>query len=242
MRRLRLCWSLFAVVLFFVVGVEEICANEELVRQALEQLSGSYADLQLQLRDREAALRALSASLAIARTESEMFQHLWSEAQVRVQTLGDNLVDPDVVATHRQLVTTLSKLYLAEMERRRVAELLKKLVLGIELNLDVTVDVIMTKQWLAEKTADSVVVAVRQSTLATAKVLEINAKLDLVVLNVGAEQGARIGMPLIILRGDRVVAELRVVEVRPRVCGALIEKVENNVNLQAGDTAQVTKG
>ena len=47
---------------------------------------------------------------------------------------------------------------------------------------------------------------------------------------------------MIILRGDRVVAELRIVEVRQKISGALIESVEKNVTLQAGDTAKVTKG
>jgi hypothetical protein len=45
----------------------------------------------------------------------------------------------------------------------------------------------------------------------------------------------------VVWRGDRIVAELRVVEVRQRICGALIEKLEQKVTLQAGDKARVTK-
>ena len=93
---------------------------------------------------------------------------------------------------------------------------------------------------LTEKAATSAATDNRSS-LTTARVLEVNQKLQLVVLNVGAQQGARIGMPMIILRGDRMVAELRIVEVRQKICGALIENVENNVMVQAGDTARVTK-
>jgi hypothetical protein len=48
-------------------------------------------------------------------------------------------------------------------------------------------------------------------------------------------------MPLVILRGDRVVAELKIVEVRPRICGALVERVEKKVTVKAGDKAQVAK-
>jgi len=50
-----------------------------------------------------------------------------------------------------------------------------------------------------------------------------------------------VGMPFLVVRGDRVVAELRVVEVRRRICGALIEKVEKGVALAVGDAARVTK-
>jgi hypothetical protein len=72
-------------------------------------------------------------------------------------------------------------------------------------------------------------------------VLDVNPSLRLVVLNMGLFQGARVGMPLVVLHGDRVVAELKIVEVRPRICGALIERVDRKVTLKAGDKARVTK-
>jgi hypothetical protein len=78
-------------------------------------------------------------------------------------------------------------------------------------------------------------------TLESATVLDVNPSLRLAVLNMGLLQGARVGMPLVVLRGDRVVAELKIVEVRPRICGALVERVEKKVILKAGDKAMVTK-
>ena len=78
-------------------------------------------------------------------------------------------------------------------------------------------------------------------TLSAAKVLAINNPLQVVVLNVGAEQGVRVGMPFQVWRADRMLAEVRVVEVRPRICGALVEQVEKGATLVAGDTASVAK-
>jgi len=40
------------------------------------------------------------------------------------------------------------------------------------------------------------------------------------------------------MRGERVVAELKIVEVRQRICGALIERVEEGVTLKTGDVAR----
>ena len=240
MRRVPGCSWLVGWFLFFVL-VGAVAAEDESLRKALDQLSGSYADVQQRLRDREATVQTLTASLAIARTESEMFQQLWVAAQVRAQTLGANLTEADAAATHRQLVETLRKLYLAEADRQRLAELLKRLVTGLEANRDVAGEMVAAKQLLADKPVDAMVLA-GNSTLAATRVLEVNSKLRLVVLDIGAQQGVRIGVPVVITRGDRVVAELRIVEVRQKICGALIEKVENNVRLQAGDTAQVTKG
>jgi len=217
-----------------------VWADDEQLRKALDQLSADYADTQNKLRDREAALQTLTESLVIVRTESDFFQKLWTDAQVRVDTLGADLTEPDAAATQRQLVETLRKLYLAEAERQRLTDLLKRLVAGVESNRDVTAEITMAKGLLAEKPA-SLATMVNKSSLMMARVLEVNQKLRLVVLDVGVQQGARIGMPMIILRGDRMVAELRIVEVRQKICGALIENVENNVTLQAGDTARVTK-
>jgi len=228
------------VVLFFVIG-GVIWADDESLRKALDQLSASYAEAQGKLRDRELALKALTESLAIAKTESEVMQNLWTEAQVRAQTVSANLTEPDIATMQRQLVETLRKLYLAETERQRLVELTKRLVAGVESNRDVAGEIAATKQLLVEKLI-STTKSSDSSSLVAAKILEVNLKLRLVVLDVGAQQGARIGMPLIIFRGDRVVAELRMVDVRQKICGAVIENVDNNVTLEAGDTARVTKG
>ena len=234
------CRQWLGVVLFFgIVGV--VKADEELLRKALDQISGSYAEAKFQLRDREAAVRALTASVAIARTEGELFQQLWSEAQVRAQTLGANLLETDAAATQRQLVEALRKLYVADAERMRLVELLNRLVGGIDSNRDVAVEIVLAKELLAARPVRMSGVS-GNSSLASARILEVNEGLQMVVLDVGANQGVRVGMPLIILRGNRMGAELRVVEVRPKISGAIIEKVENNVTIKAGDTAQVTKG
>ena len=216
-------------------------ADEELLRKALDQISGSYAEAKVQLRDREAAVRALTASVAIARTESELFQQLWSEAQVRAQTISANLLEADAAATQRQLVEALRKLYVADAERIRLAELLNRLVVGIDSNRDISGEMAAARELLAVRSVRKSGV-IERSSLASARILEVNEGLQMVVLDVGANRGVRVGMPLIILRGNRMVAELRVVEVRPKISGALIEKVENNVTIKAGDTAQVTKG
>lgn len=234
------CRQWLGVVLFFgIVGV--VGADEELLRKAFDQISGSYAEAKVQLRDREAAVRALTASVAIARTESELFQQLWSEAQVRAQTISANLLEADAAATQRQLVEALRKLYVADAERMRLAELLNRLVVGIDSNRDISGEMAAAREMLAVRSVRKSGV-IESSSLASARILEVNESLQMVVLDVGANRGVRVGMPLIILRGNRMVAELRVVEVRPKISGALIEKVENNVTIKAGDTAQVTKG
>lgn len=90
-------------------------------------------------------------------------------------------------------------------------------------------------------TAQELAPAKDNNTLETAKIVDVNDSLRAVVLNVGRQVGVRIGMPFVVLHGERVVAQLKVVEVRDRVCAAKIEKIEKNVSLKAGDSALVTK-
>lgn len=215
-------------------------ADEAQLRQALDQLSASYANSQQQLRERESAVRTLTESLAVARTESELFQKMWAAAQVRAQTLGANLTATEDVALQQKLVQTLRTLSVAEAGRQRLMMQLTRLVAAVDSNRDVAAAIAQTRDLLAGQDAGPVTLR-DGATLETARVLEVNPKLRLVVLDVGAQQGARIGTPMILIRGDQVLGELRIVEVRQRICGALIEKTETGVKPQAGDAASVAK-
>jgi hypothetical protein len=146
-------------------------------------------------------------------------------------------------------VESVRALYLAEVERQRLVEQLQRLLDAVQKQGDIAGELARTKALLAaaEKPAANEAgktggaVGQAAGTLGAATVLDVNPDLRLVVLNVGLLQGARIGMPLIVLRGDRVIAELKIVDVRQRVCGALIERTEKTVTLKTGDVARVAK-
>ncbi len=220
-------------------------AADEL-RLLVEKLTGDNERLKTDLEQRETIIRLLTENLAVARTESELFQKKWSETRLRAQALGVNFADDSAGQVQRQLVESVRALYLAEAERQRLAEQLQRLLDVFETHGDFAGELARTKALLAATnrlSEDKRETAGGQTegTLGAAKVLDVNPDLRLVVLNVGRIQGARIGMPLVVLRGDRVVAELKIVEVRQRICGALIERVEGKVTLKAGDIARVTK-
>ena len=78
--------------------------------------------------------------------------------------------------------------------------------------------------------------------LGRAKVSDFRKNLSLVVLNVGSEHGVRAGMPFDIVRDNKLVASVYVVEVREKVCGALIERMEENEPVRVEDRAVLRKG
>lgn len=137
----------------------------------------------------------------------------------------------------------------AQTEQQRLIEQLKRLVDAIETNGNVAAETARARELLAatESTAQgaaatNAVPADRaRPTLQSARVLDVNPQLRVAVVNVGAEQGARVGMPMIVMRGNRAVAWLTVVEVRRQICGATIDRVAKGLAVTAGDTARVTK-
>jgi hypothetical protein len=254
--RTRVC----AVCLFFIaagpLAAEEAqptaagaTASADELRVLVDKLTSDNRRLKTDLEQRETIIRLLTENLAVARTESELFQKQWSEAQLRAQTLGINFGDNSAGQVQRQLVESVRALYLAEAERRRLIERLQTLLDAVEKQGDVAGELARTKALLAATArpasgrTDKAAAAggLVEGTLGAATVLDMNPDLRLVVLNIGLLQGARVGMPLVMLRGNRVVAELKIVEVRQRICGALIERVEKQVTLKAGDIVRVTK-
>lgn len=59
----------------------------------------------------------------------------------------------------------------------------------------------------------------------SARLLEVNRELGMLVMDTGARQGVRAGMVLMVMREKRSLARVRVVDVRRRVAGAVIEEL-----------------
>lgn len=56
-------------------------------------------------------------------------------------------------------------------------------------------------------------------------VVEVNEELGMAVVNAGRRQGLRLGMRLAAMRAGKVVARLRIVDVRPMIAGVVIERM-----------------
>lgn len=70
-------------------------------------------------------------------------------------------------------------------------------------------------------------------------VLDVNRDLGLVVLNRGSQDGLKPGLVLAVLRDERVVARVRVVESRKAMSAARLEALEGDQYPQAGDRVTV---
>ena len=78
-----------------------------------------------------------------------------------------------------------------------------------------------------------------EGNLLEASVVSVKDEWSFVVGNIGEKQGVKIGMPLRVLRGDKKIATLRVIDVRQRICGAVIqEMVSEKEKIKVGDRLQ----
>lgn len=72
------------------------------------------------------------------------------------------------------------------------------------------------------------------------KVLDVNAALRMVVLDAGRSAGVEPGVVFAVVREGRAVARLRVVDVRERIAGAVLDGA-TQVTLQRGDRAVLSR-
>jgi hypothetical protein len=71
--------------------------------------------------------------------------------------------------------------------------------------------------------------------LARVRILDVNRDQQVAVVSGGMRAGMKVGMRFHILREERIIAQLRLIDVRETVAGGLIERVEKNVFPESGD-------
>ena len=77
-------------------------------------------------------------------------------------------------------------------------------------------------------------------TLTDASVVEVKPEFALVVANIGRNAGVKIGRPFQVWRDNRRVGDIRVIDVRDRISGAVIQNlVSEEDSIQTGDRLRV---
>lgn len=88
--------------------------------------------------------------------------------------------------------------------------------------------------------ADAPEAQVAGPTLTDASVVEVKPEFALVVANIGRDAGAKIGMPFQVWRDNRRVGDVRVIDVRDRLSGAVIQNlVSEEDTIKVGDRLRV---
>ncbi|MDQ3197978.1 MAG: hypothetical protein M3Q46_02115 [Verrucomicrobiota bacterium] len=195
--------------------------------------------------------KTLTDSLVVSNAEAELFRRKYADLKTRMDALGVESVSKDRAKLEQRLLKAVSDLQLTNREKEAYREQLLKLTetmlryvkstqsVDPQARAEVEVQLRATNQLMVAKEDDGPNDGSRPD-LMDGKVLSVKEEWSLVVGNLGAQQGVKIGMPLRIVRGGKTIATLRVVDVREKINGAVIQELDSEkVKIKVGDRLQV---
>jgi hypothetical protein len=206
-------------------------------------------DLQRQLSIAQESLKALTSSLAESNAEAELFRRKYSDLQLQMEALGLASANKDRAKLEQRLLAAVSDLQLAQKERDEYRDQMLRLDEAVlcylktsqsgdaKARMDVetqlrSIDKLVTKSTNAPESPES--------SLMDGNVISVKDDWSFVVGNLGEKQGVKIGMPMRVMRGDQRIATVRVIDVRQRICGAVIQEMDSKKErIKVGDRLQV---
>ena len=214
-----------------------------------ETLLAQNEQLRKQLSIEQESLRSLTTSLAESNAEAELFRRKYSDLELRMEALGLASANKDRAKLEQRLLSAVSDLHLAQKERDEYRDQMLRLNeamlhylktsqsgdaqarMGVETQLRST-NQLATK---SRNAPDS-----PRPSLMDGSIISLKEEWSFVVGNLGEKQGVKIGMPMRVMRDDRKIATLRVVDVRQKICGAVIQEMDSEKEkIKVGDRLQV---
>jgi len=207
-------------------------------------------ELREQLAIAQESVRTLTTSLAESNAEAELFRRKFSDLQLRMEALGLESANKDRAKLEQRLLAAVSDLQLAEKERDEFRDQMLRLNETMfrflkssqgadpQARMEVETQLRSTNDLVGKASAKLPVS--EQPGLMDASVISVKDEWSFVVGNVGQRQGVKIGMPLRVMRGEHRIGTLRVVDVRQKICGAVIEQMDSaKEKIKVGDRLQV---
>src|SRR5256714_8809399 len=210
------------------------------------KLLSQKEELRRQLSLSQQTVQTLTSSLAESNAEAELFRRKFADLELRMEALGLASASKDRAKLEQRLLTAVSDLQLAKKERDQYRDQMMQLseVMLRYLKTAEGGDAQARMEVEAQLRAMNALVDKSTTTQPTTgslldgSVIGLKEEWSFVVGNLGAREGVKIGMPLRVKRGDEVVARLRVVDVRERICGAIIQE-SGKEKIKVGDRLEV---
>jgi hypothetical protein len=213
-------------------------------------LLGQNEELRRQLLIEQESLKTLMSSLAESNAEAELFRRKYSDLELRMEALGLASANKDRAKLEQRLLAAVSDLRLAQKEGEEYRDQMVRLNEATwrylktaqsgdaRARLDIEAQLRGANALATRSTNVS-----RNSAplgLMDGSVISVKDEWSFVVGNLGETQGVKIGMPLQVMRGDQKIATLRVVDVRQKICGAVIQEMgSEKAKIEVGDRLQV---
>jgi len=205
--------------------------------------------LQRQLSIAQESLKALTSSLAESNAEAEELRRKYSDLELRMEALGLASANKDRAKLEQRLLAAVSDLQLAQKERDQYRDEMLRLNEAVLCYLKTSQGGDAKARMEVEAQLRSINTLITKSTstpdlpepgLMDGSVISVKEEWSFVVGNLGEKQGVKIGMPMRVMQDDRKIAIVRVVDVRQKICGAVIQEMNSSKErIKVGDRLQV---
>src|SRR5437016_13029477 len=224
--------------------------SETVTRSATpEPATAENEELRRQLSIAQESVKALTSSLAESNAEAEELRRKYSDLQLRMEALGLASASKDRGKLEQRLLSAVSDLQLAQKERDEYRDQMLHLNEAVLFYLKSSQGGDAKARMDVEAQLRSINTLVTKSSgtpdaagpgLMGGSGISVKDEWSFVVGNLGEKQGVKIGMPMRVMRDDRKIATLRVVDVRQKICGAVIQEMDSEKEkIKVGDRLQV---
>lgn len=206
--------------------------------------SGDAAKLQEIIIELQERNESLERSLAEANRGEKQAAEQLAQVRERLEALGKNLLD----GGDDRLIQAASDLQLANERIAGLESSLSRLVSAVQdyirhavvsdpdarLRVETSLRELDAVLGLRQKPRPDV----RTGSLQQARVVSLDQESGMLVLNIGENQGARIGMTFRLMRGQQPIGNVILADVRKAVSGVFVESLDNSADgPRPGDTA-----
>jgi hypothetical protein len=222
-------------------------------RTALNALVKENGILERQLLDAEESKAGLQKNLAVATGEAEILKRQLLEMRVRLEAFGLHGQSTEG-GVEQRLLKAVSALRTAEQQKTALATAVialsdsldqsKQLISEIDAETRKMFEAALQQGREALAAVDSESNAAQVADAAPAStegsVLAIKDELALVVTSLGREGGIKVGMPFRVMRDDKEIGSIRIVDVRDRISGAVVQELSAGAEkIRVGDKLKI---
>ena len=241
-----------SVCMSVVFSEEKIIEIEEL-KTALDASLLNNKRMTKKLTNLEEVNSNLRSSMMAANAEAVDFRKSYSQMRLQLEAYGIEAVTDGQTGIEARLIKAMNDIRILEEEKIGLSEALinlsdgslKFIKLAEEKSLDnVLIDEMRELVYEADKSLgiSSLIVSDKNTkgTIHEAGIIGVKDDYGIVVINVGSNSGAKIGMPFRLFRKDRPLGASVIVDVRDNVSAALIKNLKAEEDYpKVGDLASV---
>lgn len=218
----------------------------------LESLAKENRELKTKLLLANEQVRSLSESLGIANSESEFFKRELTELRLRMEALGIDSSGSNKSKLEQRLLKAVNDLKVLQEEKDKISDHLVRLSETVlrfiksaensdaQTRMEVEAEMRAANEAIGIAPPQAVEAQAVDANLQEGIVIYYKQELGLVIANLGRQHGVKPGMPFQVLRGNRKIALVRVVDIREKISGSIIQEMDlKNDQIKVGDTVKV---